>query len=340
MTYFTAEQVSLLLKPIHPRRVSVRDGMSYVEGYDIKAELNRVLGFGRWSVDILDQSLICETETKTSKGKDAWYVVYKTSLRLTVCAPDGSAVARYEESHVGESTHPVRGEAHGNALTNSWTYALKRCATNLGDQFGLSLYGKGSMDALVRWTLVRPEAGDKPAAVNDDDVPQVTAEAAEVHGEPEAAAEKPAAPAESNGHAANGTAVRPAQTPRPVPQNGEPDKDAQAFADEAHQARVVQTLRGINTRAREAQKLASLIRNPATGGIGPLGRYLNHRRTVLQKAEKALADLRVAANTAGISEEETEHRLVASCKHGIEEASAEEMEQAAVLILKGAGVAA
>jgi len=207
MTYFTGEQVNLLLKPIHPKRVNVRDGMSYVEGYDIKAELNRVFGFGRWSAEILDQTLIAETETKTRNNKDAWYVVYRTSLRLTVKAPDGSTVCFYDESHVGESTHPVRGEAHGNALTNSWTYALKRCATNLGDQFGLSLYGKGSMDALVRWTLIRPEA--EASVVDDSDVPQVTPEAPEVHGAPVAEVPPAAAqpPAQVNG---NGKISRPA----------------------------------------------------------------------------------------------------------------------------------
>jgi hypothetical protein len=267
-------------------------------------------------------------------------VVYKTSLRLTVCAPDGSAVARYEESHVGESTHPVRGEAHGNALTNSWTYALKRCATNLGDQFGLSLYGKGSVEALVRWTLVRPEAWDKPAAVNDDDVPQVTPEATEVHGEPEAATEKPAASAESNGHAANGTAVRPAQAPHPVPQDGEADPDAQPYADEAYQARVVDALKAVHDRALKAHKLASPIRNPSTGGLGGLGQYLNHRRAVLQTAHRALVRLKAAADSAGLDVTELEHRLVAACGKGIEDASAEDMDKAVALILKGAGVAA
>ena len=74
----------ILLKPIHPKRVLVRDGMSYVEGYDVKAELNRIFGFGHWSVEILDQANICETATKTRNNKDAWYVVYKTSLRLTI----------------------------------------------------------------------------------------------------------------------------------------------------------------------------------------------------------------------------------------------------------------
>jgi hypothetical protein len=176
MTYLTDEQVKLLLRPIHPRRVLQRDGMSYVEGYDIRAELNRVFGFGRWSEEILSQDMVCETNVKTKAGKDAWYVVYRTRIRLTVCAPDGTVITRYDGSHVGESTHPVRGEAHGNALTNSETYALRRCAINLGDQFGLSLYNKGSLEAIVRWTLVRPEQGAEAATTDTDDVLQVSAE--------------------------------------------------------------------------------------------------------------------------------------------------------------------
>ncbi len=187
MTYFTDEQVELLLKPIHPRRVRVRDGMSHVEGYDIRAELTRVFGFGRWTSEILEQAVLCERETRTKTyadkktgeqkgGNPAWYVVYRSRVRLTVFAPDGTLIAFHDGSHVGESTHPVFGEAHGNALTNSETYALRRAAINLGDQFGLSLYNKGSLDAIVRWTLVRPEAGTEAASADTDDVPQVSAE--------------------------------------------------------------------------------------------------------------------------------------------------------------------
>jgi len=174
-SYLTDKQVDLLLKPIHPNRVLQLKGLSYVEGFDIRAELNRIFGFGRWEQEILDQSLICETEVKTNAGKPAWYVIYRSRLRLTVKTPDGYYLARYEGSHVGESTHPVRGEAHGNALVNSETYALRRCAINLGDQFGLSLYNKGSLDAIVRWTLVHPEGAEKPAA-DTSDVPVVSAE--------------------------------------------------------------------------------------------------------------------------------------------------------------------
>jgi hypothetical protein len=178
MTYFTDEQIELLLKPIHPNRVSNLRGLSYVEGYDIRAELTRIFGFGRWSEDTMEQSLVCETEIKTNAGKPAWYVVYRTRLRLTVFAPDGHEVTHYEGAHVGESTHPVRGEAHGNALTNSQTYALRRCAINLGDQFGLSLYNKGSQEAIVRWTLVRPEK----VTVDTGDVPVISPEEPESTG--------------------------------------------------------------------------------------------------------------------------------------------------------------
>ena len=187
MTYFTDEQVKLLLKPIHPRRVRVRDGMSHVEGYDIRAELTRVFGFGRWTSEILEQAVLCERETRTKTyadkktgeqkgGNPAWYVVYRSRIRLTVFAPDGTLIGFHDGSHVGESTHPVFGEAHGNALTNSETYALRRAAINLGDQFGLSLYNKGSLEPIVRWTLVRPEAGTEAATTDTDDVPQVSAE--------------------------------------------------------------------------------------------------------------------------------------------------------------------
>lgn len=173
MSYFSDEQVTLLLKPIHPQRVLQRDGMSYVEGYDVCAELNRIFGFGRWDVEVTDQVLLREAEVETKNKRAAWYVVYRSRVRLTVKAPDGTPLSVQEATHVGESTHPVYGEAHGNAVTNSETYALKRCAKNFGDQFGLSLYNKGSIAPLVRWTLVRPEAG-KP--VDTDDVPQVSAE--------------------------------------------------------------------------------------------------------------------------------------------------------------------
>lgn len=174
-SYLSEKQVNLLLQPINTRRVRVLKGNSYVQGHDIRAELNRVFGFGRWDMEVVEQALIREHfPVKTSTGSDAWHVVYKSRVRLTVKAPDGTALSVQEATHVGESMVPSFGDAHGNAITNSETYALRRCCINFGDQFGLSLYNKGQTDAMVRWTMVRPDV----AEVDTEDVPEVYEESA------------------------------------------------------------------------------------------------------------------------------------------------------------------
>ena len=246
MTYLSEDQVELLLKPIHPNRVLSLKGLSYVAGHDIRAELNRIFGFARWSEETLDQMLICENETTTSKGGKAWYVVYRTRVRLTVYAPDGTYLTFYDGAHAGESTHPIRGEAHGNALTNSQTYALKRAAHNLGDQFGLSLYNKGSMDAIVRWTLVRPES----VAADTEDVPVVSPEG------PEFAMEEAA---EAPVH----TSPRQTRTPkREVPR--EP-LTLEELVMRISKAPDVDKLRGYFKEAASAGMLKDEIAIPGTG---------------------------------------------------------------------------
>jgi hypothetical protein len=170
-SYFSAEQVNQLLKPINGKRVLARDGMSYVAAHDVKAHLNRVFGFGRWSSEVVEQSLVFEVEKIMGNGKPGWYVCYRSVVRLTVCAPDGTQCAVYTEGHVGDNTGPTRGDVHGNAVANSESYALKRCAAMLGDQFGLSLYEKGSTRPLVGDTLVHPA---KAAVKPDVDGSEVT----------------------------------------------------------------------------------------------------------------------------------------------------------------------
>jgi hypothetical protein len=150
-----------------------------------------------------------------------------------------------------------------------------------------------------------------------------------------------AKPAPARQPAANGTAVRPAQAPRPpAVADGEIDEDAQTIADEASQARTTEALKTLNSKALGEHKLACLIRNPTTGGTGGLGQYIAWRRGVLQKAERALDDLVAAAGTAGIDSTEMEHRLIAASGHNLEEATAEDMQKAAQLITEGAGAAA
>lgn len=173
MTYLTDIQIAQLLKAINPKRVG-KDGkgFSHVESYEIRAHLNRIFGFARWSADVLSQELIFETSEERTKrsGGDrytAWTVCYRTIMRLTVSAPDGTTLATYTEGATGEATNqPGRGDAHDLSLKTSESQALKRCAMNLGDQFGLSLWGKGSLAALVKQTLITPDAQPAVDAVD------------------------------------------------------------------------------------------------------------------------------------------------------------------------------
>ncbi|WP_367880534.1 Rad52/Rad22 family DNA repair protein [Salinispora arenicola] len=64
------------------------------------------------------------------------------------------------------------GDCHDNAIKTAVSQGLKRCAVNLGDQFGLGLYNGGGVDAVVVRTVVDPllaEPADTatPMAVED-----------------------------------------------------------------------------------------------------------------------------------------------------------------------------
>lgn len=244
--YLSPEQVTLLLKPIHPQRVLSLKNMAYVAGHDVRAELNRLFGFARWDQELLRQDLICDREVKTKAGSPAFYVLYRSTVRLSVRAADGTPLCFYDGTHVGESTHPVQGDAHGNAVTNSETYALRRAAINLGDQFGLSLYNKGSLDAIVRWTLV----GNVPA--DTDDIAKVEEEEQDVtQAMEQAAAGEKISP------------VRPAKKPakKPEPERAGP-VTAQDLAQDAHDVKTVEELRGTWKLAGEMGFLKTEIIDP------------------------------------------------------------------------------
>ncbi len=158
------EQIDLLLSPIHPSRVSTREqsgkALSYVEAYDIKATLIRVFGFGGFSAEVIESKILDIREggrqgayaSGDRKGQEkATQVIAQSTVRLTIFSigPDGED-AVYTETAIGSVSGADIGETADHAIKTAASDALKRCAIYLGDQFGLSLYKKGSKDALVR----------------------------------------------------------------------------------------------------------------------------------------------------------------------------------------------
>ncbi|MCD9901801.1 RAD52 family DNA repair protein [Streptomyces sp. MT29] len=158
----TVEQVKTLLAPINPSRVQNLKGQSHLEAWDVRRWLNRVFGFGGWSDETLE--LLCVAEREINPGR--WTVIYRAQVRLTVRTTDGRTLTAYDDAAMGDSRNqPSLGDAHDMAMKTALSQALKRCAHNLGDAFGLSLYNDGSRQAVGIWSAAHPKPAD------DADVP-------------------------------------------------------------------------------------------------------------------------------------------------------------------------
>lgn len=153
-----AQQRSELSEPIDPRRVKKQQGQSYIEGWDVSAHLTRIFGHCRWDKEIVSLDLIgerSETTEKNGKPRVGWWVTYRCHMRLRVYDGAGFLMWENDDAATGSSQNqPDYGEAHDLACKNAVTYALKRCAKDLGDQFGLSLYDGGSVAPVVDRTAV------------------------------------------------------------------------------------------------------------------------------------------------------------------------------------------
>jgi len=167
---FTPEQVEQLLHPINPTRV-LKDGKghAHVSQQDILAHLTRVFGFGSFDVDVLSTEPVFEMAA--AKNKERFDVCYRALVRLTVRDPEGREVCHFENGSTATAQNQTRGDAHDLAYKSAISLSVKRAAIALGDQFGLSLYNKGQMSALVISTLV---GRDKPQPKRDmqEGVPQ------------------------------------------------------------------------------------------------------------------------------------------------------------------------
>ena len=175
MTAFTRQQVEQLLRPINSNRV-LRDGKghSHVSQQDVTAHLIRMFGFGSFNTDVVSVECVFEQERinrSTGEPSGRWDCCYRALIRLTVKDPDGNEICHFEDGSTATAQNQTRGDAHDLAYKSALSLSKKRAAINLGDQFGLSLYNKGQLAALVVGTLVMPD-GEAPEGDVQDGVPQ------------------------------------------------------------------------------------------------------------------------------------------------------------------------
>lgn len=141
-------QIRQLTRAVDPARVlSDGKGMSHLSQQDVTAHLNRMFGFGNYDTEIISLELVFEQPRDEKATR--FDVCYRARVRLTIRNMQGETVAIYEDVSTGTAQNQKRGDGHDLASKTSVSLAKKRCAINLGDQFGLSLYNKGQIAPLV-----------------------------------------------------------------------------------------------------------------------------------------------------------------------------------------------
>jgi hypothetical protein len=156
---FTRKQYQRMTTPVKADKLETKQNMTYVPAFEVKAELGRTFGMGNWDSEVIELVFLYEEKVMMGKekNKEGWEVAYRCGVRLRVRDYWGNEMYNAVEYHAESAILPFRGEAHAMAITSVESYALRRAALALGDNFGLHLYDKGSREPLIRGTLAVTE---------------------------------------------------------------------------------------------------------------------------------------------------------------------------------------
>jgi len=188
---FTPEQIAALDAPLAKSAVKERTqagrALSYVEGWHVIAEANRIFGFDGWNRETI---MLTETnrDLVTLPGKGGseyqqWRIGYVAKVRVTV----GTTVREGTGYGSGMGKPEAIGDAVEGAIKEAETDAMKRALMTFGNPFGLALYDKTQENvekapppAKATTVRVAPNGADVAAAKMVDQINMaVTVEALE-----------------------------------------------------------------------------------------------------------------------------------------------------------------
>ena len=143
---FSPEQLAALAAPLDRAKVRQREQgrsrVSYLEGWQVIAEANRIFGFDGWQRQTIAVRCVAQAERPIGREqKPGWGVTYTARVRVTVIAGGLTPLVR-EGSGAGHGIDVDLGQAHESALKEAETDAMKRALMTFGNPFGLALYDK------------------------------------------------------------------------------------------------------------------------------------------------------------------------------------------------------
>ena len=167
---FSAKQMQALRRSLNARHVRTREAngreLSYIEGWYVISEANRIFGFDAWSRETVETRCVLARENRGS-----FLAVYVAKVRITVHADGATIVREGHGSGEGRGTSP--GEVHDIALKAAETDATKRALATFGRPFGLELYRKDKKGILEHSPTLQPASAVSPpqsrAGLHPDD---------------------------------------------------------------------------------------------------------------------------------------------------------------------------
>jgi hypothetical protein len=154
---FTEGQVKSLEAKLDGRRIKTRERngttLSYLEGWHVIAEANRIFGYDAW-----DRRTRANACVWSGSKIGYYFAAYVAKVRVSVRA--GAITIVREGSGTGEGKAFTPGQAHELALKAAETDATKRALATFGNPFGLALYDHEQ-------TGVRKARADKVARPSD-----------------------------------------------------------------------------------------------------------------------------------------------------------------------------
>jgi DNA recombination protein Rad52 len=143
---FSPEQLAALSAPLDRANVRQREQgrsrVSYLEGWQVIAEANRIFGFDGWQRQTIAVRCVAQAERPIGRDqKPGWGVTYTARVRVTVTAGGRPPLIR-EGSGAGHGIDVDLGQAHESAIKEAETDAMKRALMTFGNPFGLALYDK------------------------------------------------------------------------------------------------------------------------------------------------------------------------------------------------------
>ena len=164
---FSTRQIALLSAPLDRANVRQREQgrsrVSYLEGWQVIAEANRIFGFDGWERSTLISRCVAEHERPVGRDrKSGWGITYIARVRITITA--GNRTLIREGSGAGHGIDIDQGLAHESALKEAETDATKRALMTFGNPFGLALYDKQQRQVSGATAPVQAQpAENKPA---------------------------------------------------------------------------------------------------------------------------------------------------------------------------------